>query len=352
MNINNSNCSLFSNVIRVEINGPPAGFGFTSNSPVCTDNNLEFTLNGGASYLIWGPNGYNDNSSFPHISSPSIADSGWYYAEIKTLGGCTKLDSTHVVIKGPNAKVTPDQSVCSGSAVPLTASGGATYAWSPPDGLSATNISNPLALPRTTTKYQVKVTDQSGCSKTEAVTIRLLNGELKAGFTMPEVVCPNDIAIFNDNSVGKIVSWSWSFGNGELSEEQQPSPQKYANPSFNTNYPVKLIVVDSSGCADTAVSYIKVVNNCIIQVPNAFTPNGDGHNDYLYPLNAWKATQLRFRVYNRFGQVVFETGDWTKKWDGTLGGKMLPTGTYVWTLDYNDENKKHISLKGTTVLIR
>jgi gliding motility-associated-like protein len=148
------------------------------------------------------------------------------------------------------------------------------------------------------------------------------------------------------------VSWNWSFGNGQVSLGQQPPPQKYQVPFQNTNYPVELVVVDSSNCADTAVNYIKVVNNCIVQVPNAFTPNGDGHNDYLYPLNAWKATELRFRVYSRYGQVVFESGDWTKKWDGTLGGKMLATGTYVWTLEYTDDNKKHIFLKGTTVLIR
>jgi gliding motility-associated-like protein len=87
-------------------------------------------------------------------------------------------------------------------------------------------------------------------------------------------------------------------------------------------------------------------------VPTAFTPNGDGLNDYLYPLNAYKATNLSFKVFNRAGQVVFETKDWTVKWDGTIKGVKQASGIYVWMLDYNDATGKRISLKGTTLLIR
>jgi len=97
---------------------------------------------------------------------------------------------------------------------------------------------------------------------------------------------------------------------------------------------------------------LKVINNCFIAVPTAFTPNGDGSNDYLYPLNAYKATNLSFRVYNRNGQLVFETKDWTRKWNGTIKGNPQPVGAYVWMLDYTDAAGKKVSLKGTTALIR
>ena len=83
------------------------------------------------------------------------------------------------------------------------------------------------------------------------------------------------------------------------------------------------------------------------------TPNGDGFNDYLYPLNAYKADNLEYNVYNRFGQLVFHTTDWTHKWDGTISGKPQSTGTYVWTLRYtNHDTGKKVFLKGTSVLIR
>ena len=107
----------------------------------------------------------------------------------------------------------------------------------------------------------------------------------------------------------------------------------------NITYPVQLIVTDSAGCSDTAVKFIKTVTNCYIAVPSAFTPNNDGLNDYLYPLNAYKATNLLFKVYNRFGKLVFETKDWTKKWDGKINAIPQPQGTYVWILTYTDANK-------------
>jgi gliding motility-associated-like protein len=115
--------------------------------------------------------------------------------------------------------------------------------------------------------------------------------------------------------------------------------------------PVKLVVSHGNGCKDSVTNQIQVPNNCYIAVPSAFTPNGDGLNDYLYPINAWKAEQLYFRVYNRWGQLVWETRDWTRKWDGRIQGQPQGTGTYVWHLQYTLEGRK-ISQQGTTVLIR
>jgi gliding motility-associated-like protein len=97
---------------------------------------------------------------------------------------------------------------------------------------------------------------------------------------------------------------------------------------------------------------LKVLDNCYIAVPTAFTPNNDGLNDYLYPLNAYKATNLSFKVFTRNGQLVFESRDWSGKWDGTVNGTKQASGVYVWTLDYIDPSGKKIALKGTSVLIR
>jgi gliding motility-associated-like protein len=93
--------------------------------------------------------------------------------------------------------------------------------------------------------------------------------------------------------------------------------------------------------------------NCFIAVPTAFTPNADGLNDYLYPLNALKADNLEFRVYNRYGQQVFYTNDWTRKWDGRIGGREQPAGVYAWLLSYTHQDTgEKIFRRGTTVLIR
>jgi gliding motility-associated-like protein len=122
--------------------------------------------------------------------------------------------------------------------------------------------------------------------------------------------------------------------------------------SNDNTYVVRLAIADTSGCTDTVNHFIKVLDNCYVAVPTAFTPNGDGLNDYLYPLNAYKATDLLFKIFNRGGQLVFETKDWTVKWDGTIRGTKQASGVYVWMLNYTDPDGKKISLKGTTFLIR
>jgi gliding motility-associated-like protein len=95
------------------------------------------------------------------------------------------------------------------------------------------------------------------------------------------------------------------------------------------------------------------VNTCYITVPNAFTPNNDGKNDHLYPLNAYKAVNLEFNIFNRYGQLIFHTTDWTRHWDGTVNGLLQATGVYVWTLRYSDRDTgQKIFKRGTTVLIR
>ncbi|MFZ1369734.1 MAG: gliding motility-associated C-terminal domain-containing protein, partial [Ferruginibacter sp.] len=168
------------------------------------------------------------------------------------------------------------------------------------------------------------------------------------------VVCPNEFAVFTDNSIGNIVAWRWDFGNGTTSTSPTPEPQTYVPP---TGAPVnvfpRLVIQNNYGCFDTAVQKIVVPNSCYIAVPNAFTPNKDGLNDFLYPLNAWKATDLLFRVYNRVGQLVFETRDWTKKWDGRFKGQGADPGNYVWILIYTDiETGLKRQLKGSSILLR
>jgi gliding motility-associated-like protein len=176
---------------------------------------------------------------------------------------------------------------------------------------------------------------------------------LKAAFQSTDYICPKDTTTFKDISVGKIINWRWSFSNGNTSNAQNPPPQFYPLIDVIKTYPIQLIVTDVVGCSDTLTKQITAVANCYIAVPSGFTPNGDGRNDFLYPINAYKADGLEFKVYNRFGQLVWQTTDWTRKWDGTSGGKQLTTQAFVWTLNYtNRDTGKAIKLRGTTVLIR
>jgi gliding motility-associated-like protein len=151
---------------------------------------------------------------------------------------------------------------------------------------------------------------------------------------------------------GPVVSWAWNFGNGSRSILKDPGPQFYPSSNTITDIPAQLIVKNSAGCADTATNTIRVVANCYIAIPKGFSPNNDGLNDYLYPTNAYKAKDLLFRIYNRMGQLIFETKTGPK--NGTAVLKATPgSGTYVWILNYtNIDTGKRFELKGTTVLLR
>lgn len=190
------------------------------------------------------------------------------------------------------------------------------------------------------------------CSDTVNTLVNLDN-TLKASFQYPGEVCPKDLANITNTSIGKIISWQWDFGDGSSSLDQSPEPHLFPNTWAGLTYIVRLVVQNNLGCFDTSSAPITKLQSCFITVPNAFTPNGDGKNDFLYPLNAFMAQNLEFRVFNRYGQLVFMTHDWTNKWDGTIGGKPQPTGSYVWTLRYTDGSSgKSFFYRGLTVLIR
>ncbi len=180
-----------------------------------------------------------------------------------------------------------------------------------------------------------------------------LDNKLKAVFETNNTLCPEDSATFKNTSIGDIVAYNWSFQNGNTSQIKDPFPQKYPILLAEHSYPVSLIVQNDLGCFDTAVNNIRVLKSCYIAVPTAFTPNDDGLNDFLYPLNGFKADSLEFKIYNRLGQMVFESTDWTQKWDGTIKGQPQDAGIYVWTLKYVlHDTGKHVFIKGSTVLIR
>jgi len=195
------------------------------------------------------------------------------------------------------------------------------------------------------------IVSNGSCNDTVSKIVDLDN-ILTAAFKAPNEVCPKNVIAFTNSSIGNIVSFHWDFGDGTSSTDQDPSKHLYPDTREAASYSVQLIIQDKLGCQDTASEQITKLQTCNVTVPNAFTPNGDGKNDYLYPLNAYNTTNLEFQVFNRYGQLVFETRDWTKKWDGRLNGQPAGTGGYVWMLNYTDGSGKKLSQRGTTILIR
>ena len=221
------------------------------------------------------------------------------------------------------------------------------------EGLGNSTQQNPLI---TYTDFREKnirlIVSNAVCSDTAESSI-FFDNLLIAKFEGPQFVCPNEPVTFVDQSEGTISNYNWTFGNGTNSTLQNPPAQTYMVPTRTYDQQVQLIVSNSYGCFDTAVHILKVVNNCYIAVPSAFTPNNDGLNDYLYPLNAYKAVNLTFSVFNRFGQRLFFTKNWQEKWDGSFKGRGCDPGTYVWMLQYTHlDTGQKVEQKGTVILIR
>lgn len=200
---------------------------------------------------------------------------------------------------------------------------------------------------------QVELTVTNGhCSDTYSTSI-VFDNKVEVDFEVPSTICPGDSAVITNLTTGLVDSWDWNFGNGNNSQAQHPAGQVYPTTGIEMLYPISLTVSNAAGCQVTGTKTITVLASCIIAVPTAFTPNGDGLNDFLYPLNAIKAEDLNFMVFNRWGQRVFHSTNWTQKWDGRVGGREQGTGVFVWTLTYRHRDTgQWISQKGTTTLIR
>ncbi len=201
-------------------------------------------------------------------------------------------------------------------------------------------------------KHIVLTVSNGFCSDT-ATGIVNMDNELKARITGPAVACPNDPVNFTDSSIGNITAYKWNFGLPGAYFQKEPPTQFYNQSGEEKLYTTSLIIQNNLNCYDTATQVVKVPFTCYIAVPSAFTPNGDGRNDFLYPLNAYKADNVDFKIYSRYGQLVFHTNKWTTKWDGTVNGLPAGSGTYIWMFSYtHHDTGQHYFLKGTSVLIR
>lgn len=221
------------------------------------------------------------------------------------------------------------------------------------DNIRTSNLQSPvISYSSFEQKLTTLVVSNGVCADTSVQTI-FFDNFLDVKFEATQLVCPGDQVTIRNTTQGNIVSWSWDFGNGITSTVKDPAAQTYSIAPSIYNARIRLVATNNYGCKDSAFQFVKVINNCYIAVPSAFTPNGDGLNDYLYPLNAYKAADLSFSVFNRFGQRVFFTRDWTNKWDGTFKGQGADPGTYVWVLSYlHTDTNKRVEQKGTTVLLR
>lgn len=160
-----------------------------------------------------------------------------------------------------------------------------------------------------------------------------------------------DVFFYDQSSGANITQFQWNFGDGGVSGEANPTHKYHLRASDNMN--VHFAVTNQDGCSDDTTIVVPVLDNYAFWVPNSFTPNNDGVNDLFLP-RVRDVAYYQLEIFNRFGELFFSTNNTEDGWDGTLGGKLAPTGVYIWKIQYikySDETNK-LEQTGTITLIR
>ncbi len=233
--------------------------------------------------------------------------------------------------------------------------GGQTYLWDFGDGTTSTDRVPPDHYYPNPGQVTVKLTvwDPATCNKvaSTSVTITLLS-KPSADFTWaPDPPTPNTRTVLTPvNSSSDVVKWEWQFGDGASTVKTSPDTVEHQYQRTDT-FQACLIVFNSSGCTDTICHPVPALINPLLDVPNAFTPGRFGQNAIIKVVG-FGIVHMNFRIYNRWGQMVFQSTDPNIGWDGYYKGTMQPMDVYAYTLEAEYFDGSRTSKKGDITLLR
>ncbi len=341
---NTAGCSATDSVL---ITVKPKPTVTTSNdTAICRNTTLPLFATGGGSYL-WSPAATLNNATSPTpVASPGTANQT-YYVTVTGANDCSTVDSVKISVRPvPTFKISPDKSVCSGSTTTLNASGGNYYLWTPAISLNNPSVSNPASTATSTTVYTVIIKDTT-CNDSTSLTAKVT------------VLSLPDITVSKSNDINCVMrsanleaagasQYLWSPATG-LNNNTSPAP--IASPKATITYTVK--GTGDNGCSDTASITVTAMfaNPVPYDLPNAFTPNGDGINDcFGIKYIGWEK-QYQLTVYNRWGELVFFSDNVAVCWNGTYKGKPAAADNYVYYIKITTPCGP-LERKGNVLLIR
>ncbi|MBE9585038.1 gliding motility-associated C-terminal domain-containing protein [Mucilaginibacter sp. JRF] len=315
---------------------------------ICRGSNATINLSGGVRYLINGPDGLRvETSNSQYTFQQPDPPQGWgYTAYAYSADGCMSEPRTfRIIVKPPfTTTVTANtDTICDGQFVQLEATNNIaddyTYSWSPAAGLSATDVADPVASPQKTTTYTVTVSN-GACIDTKQVTITVLHPPAIELAERREMFEGTPIR-FDPVYSGDITSYRW------FPEEGLDDPTS-ANPLVVATEDMTYTVTATGPCA-IAIATVSVRVYQKINIPNTFTPNGDGINDVwnIEDLATYPTSETL--IFNRNGQQVFRSIGYTTPWDGRFNSSQLPAGTYYYIIDLKNNTPK---VAGYVTLLR
>ena len=321
-----------------------------ADTTICLTDSVQLFPTGGVSYM-WSPAATlscancNNPHAFPKTKTRYVAIS-------TDVNGCHDTDDVEIDIKTHVTSIVGDGGeICDGEAFYLSVSGARTYAWTPSASLDNASSPTPVAKPNETTKYRVIAYEGRCIPDTSIVDVIVHPRPVVNARGEQTIVAGTSADLFASGENISRFLWSPS---ATLSCAECSDP--IAKPYKTTTYTVK--VFSKYECVDsTDVTVTVLCDKSQLFVPNTFTPNGDGMNDVFMVRGTGITSLEAFRVYNRWGEIVFErtnvnVNDKANGWDGTYNGAQLPPDVYIYTVDAYCENGDLLQIKGDVTIIR
>nr|MBP8822382.1 gliding motility-associated C-terminal domain-containing protein [Flavobacteriales bacterium] len=293
------------------------------------------------------------------VYQPSAADSAMHYVDLvlTTTGElyCAAPDDTvRISFVNPLSAAFTMGAACAGLPTAFTDASTTTGSpivgrtWTLGNGTTATG-QQASATYGTAGPYTVTLTvfAQNGCSASTSQTVEIMDSPT-AGFSISGDAFTGEPMIITDNAIGA-TTWQYDFGDGTGSLMQQPN-HVYTGPG---QYIIVQTVRNAAGCSAQDSILVSIKENKIVapKLPDAFSPNGDGVNDAFF-VRGGPFETIHLRIYNGWGEMIFETTDPTFGWDGTYNGKPEINGVYVYSVVATSVDGQEHDRSGKVTLIR
>lgn len=318
---------------------------------ICKGASIPLLATGGVVYT-WAPtDGLSNNSSASTIASPG--STSVYTVNVTDDIGCKNTGSVTVTVIQPiTVNLTADTAICAGSSIMLHATGAYSYNWiNTTDGLSNSQIPDPIASPRADIVYTITGSDAHNCfTDTARVRIQVLPLPLIEAGPDENVMAGTPVQLHPTGS-NDITQWEWS-PSSYLNCSNCPAP--VSTPLSQITY--VLSVKNNNGCEASDTLSIKMqCDENRVSIPNVFTPNHDGKNDVFMIKGISFVKHLL--IFNRWGEKVFEknnfiAADRSSCWDGTFKGFPASEGTYVYFIELQCSGSGVFTRNGTLILVR
>ena len=314
---------------------------------ICVNQSVPLQASGGTAYS-WSPSATLSNAIISNpVASPTA--NTVYTVLVTGTNSCTNKDSVKISLKPlPLFAISADKSICVNGKAQLTAGGGTSYLWSPAAYLNNTTISNPIATVSANTLFSVLIRD-SICNLSGTFTTNVRTDLVPPIITASK---SNDIdCVFSNAQLmatgANVYTWSPA---ASLSNSTIANP--IATPPLTQQYTV--VGTDSTNnckSQDTLTVFIKGATNPKSYIPNTFTPNGDGKNDCFRVRDFGTVKIVDIIIYNRYGNLVFETKNAADCWNGYYKGQPAEVGNYVYYIKVLNDCGEEIK-KGNLLLLR